>query len=544
MRRNSKFYTLAVGTLMLCAFAACSNELNEPTYGTPGQTVGVSMAKTPDIMAWSGNQVLGISYNGSFPTTRSANVNGNEWAAKWNVPGEITKEELNDVLTAFSQPINYENSIHIDFENYWVQQVYTGTSIYQANNGGYVTGSQQMNRLLAYNENFSEIIYGGYWDADKNQYVQTQEVSHYEHVNNFNSGSNNTYGGLMLMENMVCPSGIEKQFGYHNSTDSQNHFEYIILEINGDYYVGFDFYANGQNSNQQVERDHIYNDWIVKITPATLKNSTETPDNGGNTQPETPEKPGDDGDDNNGDDDDDVVVTPGKPYLHNDEVEVNLSINDIHTNYDIADLVSKLSIHVRKGTDVRIFIPVPAEYVIAADDMAILQMHKDDLSIYGGPQTLSYVIDGNTVTLNCQFDANGITVWTDGINQDVIDYLMERNGDGINFEIYNYFNKGNSQLEWGEDPADYPALTESQLKEFLDKSTIDFLDEYPTYYINAFGWKYVDGQPTSDMSERDCIVRPLYGPVHSQGYHTHLNGTPYNMIYTDGTAPDHSHGAE
>jgi hypothetical protein len=38
-------------------------------------------------------------------------------------------------------------------------------------------------------------------------------------------------------------------------------------KINGNYYVGFDFSAEGQWPNQQVQRDYIYNDWIIKIVP-------------------------------------------------------------------------------------------------------------------------------------------------------------------------------------------------------------------------------------------------------------------------------------
>jgi hypothetical protein len=104
----------------------------------------------------------------------------------------------------------------------------------------------------------------------------------YEHINNFNTGNNNTvytddetheqFIGTTLMVNMES-DGRTEQFGYHNSVDSKDHFEYIILYIDGAYYVGFDFSAShpeGQeaNKNMDVERDWIFNDWIVKISPA------------------------------------------------------------------------------------------------------------------------------------------------------------------------------------------------------------------------------------------------------------------------------------
>jgi hypothetical protein len=88
------------------------------------------------------------------------------------------------------------------------------------------------------------------------------------------------------------------RFGYKNSIDSKDHFEYIVLEIDGAYYVGFDFWCtkdwNDDNTalkngvtftnpdgsvkgylegDKDTDRDHIYTDWIVKITPAIKKGS-------------------------------------------------------------------------------------------------------------------------------------------------------------------------------------------------------------------------------------------------------------------------------
>ena len=59
-----------------------------------------------------------------------------------------------------------------------------------------------------------------------------------------------------------------KEFGFHNSEDSKMHYNFRMEEIDGNYYVGFDFEGTGENPNQQVARDYIYNDWIVKIVPA------------------------------------------------------------------------------------------------------------------------------------------------------------------------------------------------------------------------------------------------------------------------------------
>jgi hypothetical protein len=141
-----------------------------------------------------------------------------------------------------------------------------------------------MNHLLVWNSanEYDEELY---WPERKT----IHHVGSYEHINNFNSGSNNTtytdevtgyvYKGTTLMTGIKNDNHEVNKFGYHNSTDSKNHFEYIILEIDGAWYVGFDFYATKPadqpaNNNMSVERDWIFNDWIVKITPAVRKTTS------------------------------------------------------------------------------------------------------------------------------------------------------------------------------------------------------------------------------------------------------------------------------
>lgn len=168
--------------------------------------------------------------------TRTANANNNEWSKYVVVPENITQTEIDKVYAAFSIKATEENNINLNWSDFFVQQVWKGTASYTAKNNGSVTGSDHMDKLTAGNDD----------------------------VNNFNSGN----GTIMLMQNSSTA-----KFGYHNSTDNNNHYEYLIKEIDGNYYVGFDFYANGNNPNQQVERDYIYDDWIVKISPATYNNA-------------------------------------------------------------------------------------------------------------------------------------------------------------------------------------------------------------------------------------------------------------------------------
>lgn len=210
---------------------------------------------------------------------RGVDANGNQWSQNWDVLPNVTPEERQKVLDAFNAaPLFAENEIILPFENYWVHQVYTGNSHYTANNNGDVLGASKMDKLAAYN-------------AGSQSDPGNIDGHQYEHVNNFNAANNASkavdevsgygYEGAMLMKDMNYDEGLtaNNQFAFHCSEDSKYHFNYLILEIDGYYYVGFDFEATGQNPNQQVARDGRYTDWIVRISPAYPKGQTpQTPE--------------------------------------------------------------------------------------------------------------------------------------------------------------------------------------------------------------------------------------------------------------------------
>jgi len=148
-------------------------------------------------------------------STRAVDPNSNMWT--WT-PENITDDEVRDVDNWFKSHPN-PVSIEVDWTNFFVQHI------------------------IGHHGNMDQL-----WCS--------------EHIYNFNA----TKGFTMKMVNS---STLHWQ--YHNSLDSKFHDEYVIVNINGSYYVGFDFLATGQNSNQQEARDGIFNDWIVKITPAYNK---------------------------------------------------------------------------------------------------------------------------------------------------------------------------------------------------------------------------------------------------------------------------------
>lgn len=261
----------------------------------------------------------------------------------------------------------------------------------------------------------------------------------------------------------------------------------------------------------------------VNETPDPETPETPDPETPENPDPETPDQP---------------AVTPD--CRHDNEVEVNLSLNDSHSNYTKEDLVSKLSIHVRYPGDVEVFIPVPQGYYCDVDDFDI---REGELFIPGANNVLTYEIAGKTVTLTVNFEAGGIRVTTDGIDQDVLDFCMDNYGDGVNFEVYNYYGLYEMDAEGNYVRAEDGNIAREKLLEYLNAATVEFLDNpTPDYYINAFNANR-EGE-----GDHDCTVsivdgqKGAYGNRHEGG---HLNDSDWNQIYTrNGVNPDHAHSAK
>lgn len=290
--------------LILCAvaiLASCTHEVEvidqkareEIFENNFNSTFGVSES-TYANHDWGMNVMPLVDMTGNTASTRSAmtrgaDVNGNLWYQNWNRPTNVTAEEIAWAKEEFGKVRRDTRPwVSIEWANYWVQQVYKGEQSYiDGNNQNIGLGSDHMDHLQVFNNKKKEVI--SWWPYEER--IVTYEGA-YEHINNFNSGNNTTtytddvtyqqYVGTTLMTDMGT-DGRAEQFAYHNSTDSKYHYEYIVLEHNGSYYVGFDFYAHGTdvypaNKNMDVERDYIYNDWIIKITPARSINDAPSVD--------------------------------------------------------------------------------------------------------------------------------------------------------------------------------------------------------------------------------------------------------------------------
>lgn len=167
----------------------------------------------------------------------------------------LTDAEVADVYAEFSKKWTGSNP-QIDWDTYFVQQVWKGIATYtgtkQDGTKVSVVGGDHMDYL---------VCDGGAVDGN--------------HFYNFN------YSDYQLGRKgmMLIVDGNTTNFGYHSSMDNSdwyNHFR--LVELHGNYYVGFDFESNGSDEGK-IERDYIYNDWIVKIVPGegTINEPDERP---------------------------------------------------------------------------------------------------------------------------------------------------------------------------------------------------------------------------------------------------------------------------
>ena len=206
----------------------------------------------------------------SKASTRGHNVNRNEWEGKFILPPNVTEAEENAVLAELRKStVDRDKNLTINWTDFFVYQVHKGTDTYNTheNKSMDAVASDKMNHLQCGS---------GTVGADGKQ------SGFWEHINDFNNGSHtSSWGNIIGATLMVNSSSLN--FAYHNATDSKYHDTYTVIDgatigYDGFYYICFDFLANGDNEqpankNMGVDRNYNYEDWIVRISPATFKAS-------------------------------------------------------------------------------------------------------------------------------------------------------------------------------------------------------------------------------------------------------------------------------
>lgn len=492
MKKIYVLWSLAIATLCANVFFACkSDDTLEDFYRRHGFTM--ELVKTPDFVVYSDGNVLSSTLTTKAETRADAQVNSNyykiqDWGggkSEWmeqnhpvlyasldNAPQktdrdeQVSTAEYNYVMQYIKDNPDKGSDECTIKDNYFIQNVGSSNDIYHE---PFMQGENV--------HHYADITGGNHMD-----YLQFDDI----HINDYNAH----WGPRALCIYSQLPLNNPN---YHESYGPQeqtkyNAYKYYYIEYpegSGTIccYLCFDYrvkkYDNGQ---LDFNGDGVYNDWVIKITPADGSTIKEpTPDD------PTPDDPTPD---------DPVVTNPG-------EVEVNLSVNDEKETGDY--IATKLSIHIRALTDVEVFIPVAKDYYCDVDDMAIVYSHKLDPNYqYSNPgQTETengytytytvegeYVKDGETKTANeaitviVTYEDGGIRVKTQGVTQAALDYLQYVYQDGITFEVWNYFNS-----EITNEALESIPVTRADLKPMFDQSTVTFTAE-PNYYVNAFAMLY------------------------------------------------------
>ena len=315
----------AAALTMGFAFVSCSSddEIYNPKAKSEQLAKNYAEAFVQQFGQPAANQTWGFGETAKARQTRAegdafCDTDGKFWLDDKSllpVPAPITAAERAAVYAEFSK-VHNDLGETIDWSDYYVQQVWsskndpanTYTSFHGQNGGNEVqqkAASSHMNLLLC-----------GLSDTHSNNFNAngTSPIELWNGKDYRTDGQKATYyDSIQLIRN--CDT---KRFGYHNSLDSKDHYEYIILKVNGSYYVGFDFCAsysfntrtadggfvkerydqdpgeefdtnfNGytlrsndevvynsdgtikgyKGGDKDIHRDHKYNDWIVKISPA------------------------------------------------------------------------------------------------------------------------------------------------------------------------------------------------------------------------------------------------------------------------------------
>ena len=146
---------------MLAAFtiSSCVKDVDPTSYEqTKDQvltdnfntTFGVTEAQYANHR-WGMNTVpLVVTSTSASRAIRAANTNANQWEDQGYVlPAEITRAEIEKVKAVFAEKGKASYESLVNWDCFFVQQVYHGDSVYVHGAGGIVTGAAHMDWLCA-----------------------------------------------------------------------------------------------------------------------------------------------------------------------------------------------------------------------------------------------------------------------------------------------------------------------------------------------------------------------------------------------------------
>ena len=194
--------------------------------------------------------------------TRAHDANGNEFGDKYyNVPDPLTSAQIN-VVTEWFTNNKQPQGVAIDYDNFFAQQV--SSTSYGAGMD-YLTCGDNDEHIANFNKGDQ-----GVYDKVYNGKVTSETIGQ-----DYNDRKKAVYYEDKITH-MVSTS--TSRFGYHNSSDSETYYDYVIIPgerispiVAGRYFVAFDYKQIKDDGTEIVNLDGYYNDWIISITPGWLK---------------------------------------------------------------------------------------------------------------------------------------------------------------------------------------------------------------------------------------------------------------------------------
>lgn len=188
--------------------------------------------------------------------TRAQDINENMWAESfYSVPEPLTNDQIAKVMEWFGSNHTPEG-VAIDYKNFFFQNV------------GCTDNAKGMNKFLAGDEELNNMNAGG----------QDECNISYGFNDNINEDKNNRK--MYRMDRIgIAIDGSTKSFGYKCSHDGDAIYrDYVVIpgekidaSLAGRYFVGLDYHDEWNPESGNVALDGYYNDWVVCITDATLK---------------------------------------------------------------------------------------------------------------------------------------------------------------------------------------------------------------------------------------------------------------------------------
>lgn len=555
MRLTNILSGMAMAAILGLGFASCSNDLDSPALKNRNSSV---LVKGPKIAAYSGDHYWGLNDNLSTRASdgfsfESCRTKVLDRAKEQEIIGEWLPEKNDNLKEGIEEDFIITAPTDLDLEFY---PIYTQTNtpnnlgvFYYDENGEYheVIVWEEINEQKFTVTEWGEPVLdswvddpshweGGYytdWGVTYSVGVKLHIPKDYKFGffwnGNLNSGATKYYSDSSKNDPAIRTDGE----GIYLQPETTSKLHAVTFELGGKTYLGLEDWT-----------DFDYQDWVFTCDYELLSLDDEPGE-----QPGQPGDGDDDDDDDSGntggDENDDPVITPEEPTTppvvegddHTNEVEVNLAIDEKGLTSNGKYNESHLSIHVRSAVDVDIFIPMPLDLVCAADDMEIVKKHLEGEMEHGGEFTnatydedgkvvmegglhsvMTYQIDQWTISLHVEFTNDpeeGIHIWTEGLanNTALMEYLQENYGDGITFEIWNYYDEDS---------------TLGELKEWLDQATIEFIGSVlPDYFINAFGEENFNEGKDCDVN----MVEEQGGNYDYAGEGPHLNASDHNKIW-------------